>query len=253
MLMTMKNISQQFNSRFEPFKALLIYRHDEAGEISRFQSNEPQTQIYVESYDIGTNGKPVNAHPLSVKEMGALAELLQTSQDLKGGYLKSRGLLPLNVLYVNQQGNGYAVWHSPPREVTLFFTADLNIPSGKFKIPAMVWKADAEHLSVYALKGKQRPAGNTALQHAPYLNIYNSGQVCMGTVNIAISKTECLEDFMSLWEQYFFNSQFSHSISGNHSSRTNTTDLWRTLAGTGRDFPQEELIKTGYTLKQIIV
>jgi PRTRC genetic system protein B len=248
----MKNITEQFNSQFAPYKALLIYKYEKEEQISQFQNTANETQVYIESYDIGRNGKPINAHPLTVKEMGALSVLLQASQELNGGYLKSRGLLPQNVLFVNQEASGFAVWHTPPQEVNLFFVDGLKIPSGKYKIPAMVWKANAERLAVYAIKGKQKPTANTALHHAPYLNIYHSGQVCMGTVSINISKSECLEDFISLWERYFFNSFFSHSISGNNSTKTNTTDLWRTLAESGKDFPQEELIKSGNTLKQIL-
>jgi hypothetical protein len=65
----MKNITQQFNSGFEPFKALLIYRYDKAEEINQFQRDEKRTEIYVESYDIGRNGKPINAHPLNEKKL----------------------------------------------------------------------------------------------------------------------------------------------------------------------------------------
>ena len=72
----MKNITQQFNSGFEPFKALLIYRYDKAEEINHFQRDEKRTEIYVESYDIGRDGKPINAHPLNEKEMSSLSELL---------------------------------------------------------------------------------------------------------------------------------------------------------------------------------
>jgi PRTRC genetic system protein B len=116
----------------------------------------------------------------------------------------------------------------------------------------MVWKADAEHLTVYSLKGKTKPNEAAKLCHAPYLNIYGSGQVCMGTVQINIAKTACLEEFMETWEQYFLNSKFSHSISGNNSTKSNTTDLWRNLAGSDKPFPQDELIKTNYTLKQLL-
>ena len=74
----------------------------------------------------------------------------------------------------------------------------------------------------------------------------------MGTVQINIDKSTCLEEFMKTWQQYFFNSNFSHSISGNNSTKSNTTDLWRSLAGKGEAFPQHELIKTSLTLKSII-
>ena len=43
----MKNITQQFNSGFEPYKALLIYRYDKAEEINQFQREEKRTEIYV--------------------------------------------------------------------------------------------------------------------------------------------------------------------------------------------------------------
>lgn len=248
----MNNITERFNSGFEPYKALLIYRHDKAEIIDQFRREEKSTEIYVESYDIDRNGNPINAHPLNQREMSALCELLQATQEAKGGYLKSKGLLPANVLYVDQQANGYAVWYTPPQEVNLFFVDGLRIPSGKFHVPAMIWKANADRLSVYALTGKAKPTESTRLCHAPFLNIYGSGEVCMGTVQIAIGASTCLEEFTRTWEQYFFNSNFSHSISGNNSTKSNTTELWRSLAGKGEPFPQGELLKTSLTLKNII-
>jgi PRTRC genetic system protein B len=247
----MTNITEQFNQQYVPFKALLLYGYDKSQENS-YSQNEAQTKIYVESYDIGRNGKPINAHPLTLKEMTALSQVLQSAQEQQDSYLKSRGLLPASILYVNQQAGGYAVWHSPAQEVSLFFIDGLQIPSGKYYVPAMLWKANAEHIQVFALKGKTKPNESTKLYHAPFLNLYQSGQVCMGTVNVDINQSTCLEDFMRKWQQYFFNSYFSHSISGNSNTRTNTTDLWRSLAGSGKPFPAEQLIPTGYTLKQLL-
>jgi len=62
--------------------------------------------IYVESYDIGKQGNPINAHPLSVKEMVALSELLQATQELKNNFLQCKGVLPTKLIYVNTQNNG---------------------------------------------------------------------------------------------------------------------------------------------------
>jgi PRTRC genetic system protein B len=247
----MTNITEQFNQQYTPFKALLLYGYDKPQE-NNYGQNDKETNIYVESYDIGKNGKPINAHPLTLKEMTALSQILQTAQGKQDSYLKSRGLLPANILYVNQQANGFAVWHTPPQEIDLFFVSSLNIPSGKYFVPGMVWKANAEHLQVYALKGKTKPQLTTKLYRAPFLNLYANGQVCMGTVNIEINQSTCLEDFISKWQQYFFNSYFSHSISGNSNTKTNTTDLWRSLAGNDQPFPQEELLPVGYPLKQLL-
>lgn len=247
-----KNITEQFNSCFKPVKALLIYHHTDHDKTANVYQSNPETQVYVESYDIGRQGQPINAHPLTLKEITALSQLMQSTNELKGGYLKSKGILPQNVLYLHQQADGYVIWYTPPREVSLFFADSLKIPSGRVKIPAMIWKATAEKLSVYALKGRSRPAEKTQLYHAPYLNIYHNGNVCMGTVAIRINRNACLEDFMQAWEQYFLNSYFSHSINGGSSTKTDTIQLWRKLRKTGLDFPQEELLKIGFTLKHII-
>jgi PRTRC genetic system protein B len=246
----MKNITEQFNNSLLPVKALLIYQQQLTEGTVRQEDLQPE--IYVESYDIGKHGQPINAHPLSVKEMKALAKVLQSAQEISGSYLKSRGLLPNKVLYINQQENGSAVWFTPPQEVTLFFTDALNIPSGKAKVPALVWRADCEKLSVYAIKGKAKPNESTPLYHAPFFNVYANGSVCMGTVNINTGQLSCLEEFMSQWETYFFGSYFSHSINGNSSTKSDTRALWQELRKTGADFPQQELIKTRFTLKQLL-
>lgn len=248
----MKNVTEQFNSGFKPVKALLIYQHTAKKETITVYPDYPETQVYVESYDIGKQGQPINAHPLTIREMTVLSQLLQATVELKGGYLKSRGILPQKVLYIHQQADGYAIWYTPPQEVNLFFAESLNIPSGRVKIPAMIWKATAEKLSVYALRGRNKPTEKTPLYHAPYFNIYHGGNVCMGTVAIRINRHACLEDFMEAWEQYFLNSYFSHSINGGSSTKTDTAKLWRMLRKTGYDFPQDELLKTGFTLKHII-
>jgi len=247
----MKNVSSEFNQQYVPFKALLIYT-SVAEEIQNTYRDGNETQIYVESYDIGKHGNPINAHPLTVKEMAGLSELLQSTQELKGGYLKCRGVIPNKLIYINPQSNGYAIWYSPPQEVNLYFIESLGIPSGKAKIPGMVWKADKETLRVFAIKGKTKPAGKTVLYHAPYFNIYQNGNVCMGTVSINIDRQTALEDFMAQWESYFFGSYFSHSIGGHSNSKMNIVQLWQGQSGAGQDFPQDVLIATGLHLKNLI-
>jgi PRTRC genetic system protein B len=246
----MKNITEKFNHKLTPVKALLIYQQQGTEETVRQEDLQPE--IYVESYDIGKHGQPINAHPLSVKEMQVLANVLQSAQEMNGSYLKSRGLLPAKVLYLNQ-ANGSAVWYTPPQEETLFFTEALGIPSGKTKVPALVWRADRDKLTVYAIKGKAKPHEKTPLYHAPFFNVYANGGVCMGTVNIKTEQLTCLEEFIKQWETYFFGSYFSHSINGNNSTKSDTCALWRELRKTGADFPQQELVKTRFTLKQLLV
>jgi PRTRC genetic system protein B len=249
----MTNISEQFNNQFAPLKALLIYQSQLTVKDEYGYESDRNAQVYVESYDIGKHGQPINAHPLSMAEMVTFSKLFQATEELKSNYLKPKGLIPNHVLYLDTQSEGYAVWYTQPRQVPLFFVQDLQIPSGKAHIPAMVWKASKSSLSVYALKGKSKPNANTPLYHAPYFNIYEGGNVCMGTVEIAIDRFTRLEDFITKWETYFFNSYFSHTIGNHQSVNTDLVTLWREQLITGRPFPTEVLNKhRNMTLNTII-
>jgi len=236
----MNDITNLLGDLYLPQKALVVYRH-----------MTDNSQVYVEAYDMDGSGKPINAHPLAVEECRALAKALETSEALQKDFLKSGGLLPGKVLYLNMQ-HGFALWHTPPQQVGLLFRESLNIPCGKAHIPAMIWKADKESLQVFAVKGKHRPEPDTALFHAPYFNLYEDGMVCMGTVDVAIENDCCLEDFMSQWENYFFGSYFSHMIQGSIPVKENIVQLWQQQVVSGKPFPEDILVKTMFTIKDLI-
>lgn len=249
----MKDISEDFNNQFAPIKALLIYQGQSTAKDQYGYEADRNQQVYVESYDIGKHSKPVNAHPLSLAEMVSLSKLFQSTEEIKTNYLKPKGLLPTNVLYLDAQTEGYALWYTPAMEAELAFVADLQIPAGKAHIPAMVWKAGKSSLNVYALKGKNKPTANTAMYHAPFFNIYENGNVCMGTVKIEIDRYTRLEDFITKWQVYFFNSYFSHTIGNHQSAKKDLVTLWREQVATGKPFPSEQLNKhKNLTLQQII-
>ena len=245
----MNNVSHQFNEQYVPVKALLIY-NSVVPETDSYE--QKQSDVYVESYDIGKTGNPINAHPLTVKEMIALSELMQSTQELQNNYLQCKAVIPSSLVFVNSQTNGYAVWYSLPKEVDLFFNDSLDIPSGKTKIPALLWKATKERLQVFALKGRAKPTVDTLLYYAPLFNLSQDGSVCMGTVNVNIDRKTCLEQFMAQWENYFFNSYFTHTLGNHRHCKGNLVQLWQEQVGTGREFPQNELIKNGRTLKDLI-
>lgn len=239
----MENISDQFNILYEPVKALLIYGHNEG--------NQGLRSVYIESYDIGINGKPINAHPLTIKESIALSELLQTSSELQNHFLRSKGVLPANVLFVNPDKQGYAVWYTPPQERNLLFIDKLTIPCGKAFVPGMIWKAGRDGVSVFAVKSKNRPQDHSVLYHAPFFNINYNGAVCMGNVRITIERTTHLQEFMFQWEQYFFNSYFSHTLQGGSIIDGNIVQLWQGLIDSDTRFPENVLIKTNFTLSSL--
>lgn len=237
----MKDITATFGTLYNPVKAFVVY-----------QKNNSDKSIYVEAYDMDKNGYLINAHPLSLKESTHLANALDTSDELKRNFLKPLGLLPKNVLYINPDHDGYAIWYTPPQRVDLFFVDALAIPNGKASVPPLLWKASKNNLWIYAIDTDKEVNEQTALSHAPFFNLYEDGRVCMGTVSVSIKLDCLLNEFIEQWEQYFFNSYFSHLIHGQSPVKRNIIHLWQSLVNSRKQFPIKALIKNGLTLKKIL-
>jgi|SRR5665213_2508266 len=237
----MNNITDHFGTLYLPKKAFVVY-----------QQQGKEKHIYVESYDMDNKGYPVNAHPLSTRETTALAKALDSSGELNRSFLKPAGLLPGNVLYINPDQDGFAVWHTPKQRVSLLFVEDLTIPNGKADLPALLWKASKESLYIYALKNNADLNAHELLYHAPFFNVYENGKVCMGDVAVNIPPDCPLETFIEQWERYFFNSYFSHLFADHNPVKGNIVQLWRNLMNSRKKFPVKALIKNGLTIKSII-
>ncbi len=237
----MKNISHLISDVYVPEKAILIYKN----------FSEVENKIYVESFDIDKNGKPINAHPLSEQESAALSKALQHSVKKENNFLQCRGIISENILFINTTYNGFVIWFTPEQKVNLFFKNELGIPSGKAKVPALIWKATKNHLEIFAVQENKRPKENTQLFFAPFLNVFRTGKVCMGTVDINIENKCCLEDFIKYWEEYFWNSWFSHGVENYNPVSANIIQLWKEHVNTNKNFPTEVLIKRNEMLKDL--
>lgn len=134
----------------------------------------------------------------------------------------------------------------------MYFIDILEIPNGTAEIPAMLWHANKQNLTVYALETNRRPTEKTPLYHAPFFNVYDSGNVCLGTVDVSIKNSASAEEFIQAWENYFFNSYFSHLINEHNPINGNCVNLWKDLIRTGKAFPTEVLKKTNRTLKNLL-
>lgn len=237
----MENITESFSSVFVPFKGMVLYR-----------SMKDQNQIYVESYDINKQGRMVGAHPLSETESEQLAQALIRSTETNNGFLHANGLLPRNLLHILCGSSGHAIWYTGAMEQNLFFVNDLGIPSGSAMLPPMIWKATQESLEVFAIKDIKKLTAETSLYYAPYFNVYKSGDVCMGTVDIDIESNSSLEEFISTWQTYFFDSKFSHLVDSYNPVSVNIVELWQNQVKTKQDFPLSVLKSSGKKLKDIL-
>lgn len=237
----MNDITQNFGTLYYPKSALVFY-----------ETVGTESDMYVEHFDMDSNGNPINAHPLTVKEAKLLAKSLQTDEEKSKAFLKSNGILPTNILHINPSNDkGSVLWYTKAQQRQLYFVDSLGIPNGTAQIPPMLWLANKNSLIVFALASNRRPTAKTPLHHAPFFNIYEKGNVCMGTVSIDIKNSASVEEFIQAWEDYFFNSYFSHSLSGNLTKK-NIVSLWKDLINTDKPFPTEILKKNNKTLKNLL-
>ena len=236
------DITEDFGTLYHPKSALVFY-----------ESKGLDKEVYVEHFDLDINGTPINAHPLTEREAGALAKALTTEKQKQTAFLKSDGILPNTILHINpSRDKGAVIWYTKSQKRPLYFIEGLGIPSGQAFVPPMLWQATKNSLRVFALLSNSRPMEKTPLYFAPFFNIYEDGRVCMGSVNINIKESACIEQFVKAWEDYFFNSYFSHLMGENSPVKGNCVSLWKDLVSTGRAFPTAVLKKNNKTLKNLL-
>ena len=237
---TINDITKDFGTLYYPKSALVFY-----------ETKGTDTVMYVEHFDMDSNGTPTNAHPLTVKEANVLAKALQTDEEKNTAFLKPNGILPTNILHINPSEKGTVLWYTKAQQRQLYFVDSLGIPNGKAQVPPMLWLASKSSLTVFALASDRRPTEKTPLHYVPFFNIYEKGNVCMGTVSIDIKNSASVEEFTRAWEHYFFNSYFSHLLCENLTKK-NIVTLWKDLINTDKPFPKEVLKKNNKTLKNLL-
>ncbi|MBS7234086.1 PRTRC system protein B [Flavobacterium psychroterrae] len=237
----LNDISENFGTLYHPKSALVFY-----------ETKGTNSDMYVEHFDMDKNGNPINAHPLTVKEATKLAKALQTDEEKNKAFLKPKGILPTNILHINPSEKGTVLWYTKAQQRQMYFVNGLSIPNGKAQVPPMLWFASKNSLWVFALASDRRPSEKSALHYAPFFNVYENGNVCMGTVNIDIQNSASVEEFTQAWESYFFNSYFSHFLGDYNPIKGNFVSIWKDLVDTDKDFPKEVLKKNSKTLKNLL-
>ena len=239
----MKDITQSFGTLYHPTIALVVYQNDEINK-----------DIYVEHFDMDKNGNPINAHPLTEREAKELIKALTINiqKEKNQDFLKLKGILPTHILQINPSENGAVLWFTKSMKRQLYFTENLEISNGMAEVPAMLWLANKRSLKIFALSSNRRPTDKTELFYAPFFNVYENGNVCMGTVDVNIQNSNSLEEFTTKWEDYFFNSYFSHLMNEHNPINGNCVNLWKSLINNDKPFPKEALKKANITLKNLL-
>ena len=238
----MNDLTNNFGKLYHPVKALIIYEKHEG-----IVKSTP----YVESYDMDERGCPINGHPLSIKEASGFAKALTVNEKKQRNFLNPKGILSPNVVFLKTGNDGFALWRTPAKRVKMLFTESLGIPSGEASVPALLWKAGKNFLSIFAVA--DGPLNEqTVLFHAPFFNVYSDGRVCMGNVPVKIQNDCCLETFMELWQEYFFNSYFSHLFGEHVPVKGNIVQLWLNLMDNDNPFPIGTLVPNNITINKLL-
>jgi len=128
---------------------------------------------------------------------------------------------------------------------------ELDQLSGKrFPQPALLFRASEGHLAVRALAEIERPTPKTKLFRAPYWNVYESGDVCLGSTKVP---REASVASLPRWEQAFFESEFIHANVAKKLTEFpgGFVAMWKSLIGK-KKFPVEHLADAGETLEKFI-
>src|SRR5690606_15401161 len=134
------DITENFGTLYHPKSALVFYQ----------TQDENSNNTYVEHFDMDSNGTPINAHPLTVKEANLLAKSLQTDEERNKAFLKQQGVLPTNILHIDPSDKGAVIWYTKAQKRQLYFVESLGIQSGTAQVPPMLWYANKNSLAVFA-------------------------------------------------------------------------------------------------------
>jgi PRTRC genetic system protein B len=177
-------------------------------------------------------------------------------KEIAGSYLKKNetqmgfgGIIGEHLLYCRTKlGSVTVMWYRP---ATL---KKLNINRfgvGKMSectvhIPAMLYLAVDRKLYMYALMDDARPGPKTKIFKAPFYNIYEDGNVCLGTAHVG-RKGDTYEGEAERFERAFFLAEQS----GGHSTgncKTPLDKLWQQLSKSKKPFPSKtELLGHKYS------
>ena len=168
-----------------------------------------------------------------------------------------RGALPIEFLPSNVlvRSEDSITWWTPASMRRMFYAKEKSSEvaqlSGKrFPQPPLVFRARKRLLEVRALLRDERPNLQTVLYRAPYWNVNDRGDVCLGTARVP---PEASVDSLPRWESAVFESEFTHPNASKKLTEHpgGFVGLWRSLAEKRR-FPAQFLAAANQTLHQFI-
>lgn len=215
-----------------------------------YQANSERSQNSTMRLFPIKNGKLKAETPISFDSLKAVFEIFQNIKTEKKE-LSFKGIIPQNVVsFKNNAIEKKIIWTVKPSKKYLLFSDDLAIENGYYNLPKLVFELNKNTLSVFSVKNEILNE-NSKLYHAPFLNVYKSGNICMGSASLDISSFSYVEDVILYAENHFFNSVFTHT---NHNKiiKENIVEYLKKTKDTDIIFDEKILLENGKTLIDLI-
>lgn len=221
---------------FVPVLGVIVHKESESGnhylQVHSIASSEEKF--------VWGEGKPFQKEQLQELAIALRNEQLST--------IKLKGILPENLLYYQPAFNGTAyAWYLMPDHYHLCFNKkQIKHLDGKYKMPGLVLGVCDNDIYIYAFKGKEKPTGKTELFNAPFYNVYEDGEVCMGNIS-EFKKKEFLHEEISRWERRFFGGRFTDAHGEDQKlAKGYTLESLYKLLKSGKQFPEAALRQAPY-------
>lgn len=241
----MNELTTQMTNEFKPRQAIIIY------EETRQEYNSQQ--YYLETHHIDASGHLGQGMPLQQEHISRMVEFFSERHQKE---TTVKGIIPTGMLYANYNSqHKILVWWTPEQKQMMHFTKELHIAKGEAMQPALLWVLNDRELSLYAFKGK--PTEKTQLYRAPYHNVHNDGDVCLGSAR-AKRHDYTYTGIIGYYHTLFWNSEFSHLATGNSPIKGNVNTYWKTACKAVKKTPfknsvliRQGKLTLGSLLKQI--
>lgn len=131
----------------------------------------------------------------------------QSLEDVLGLLLDKphrRELLPPNVLLST---SNETLWYQPRQQRKMWFATGTRKKVLNVAWPALVFHARNNGLRIAAIAANTRPKASTRLYHAPLMNVYASGELCLGN----IAPSPCDVSGIPGWEAAVYDTLFVHT------------------------------------------
>jgi len=220
--------------KFEPKAILVAYQQEES------------SCYYLEKADI-VNNQIQAYHPASIEEIKSIVTNI-TAVDQ--GYVKSPGLLPKCILALSIIGSDFKlVWWKRRAFQRMKFDEQLKLKNKNISVPAIIYVATRTELRVFCFIKESAPNLKTKIMQAPYFNVFSDGRVCQGNATVKLPMTTSLEQIISEYEKFFWNSEFTDSGCADYKKQ------WKTLSDMDMDVFHNSWLKkhkTIHTLKDLL-